>query len=314
MGRKKHQEVARLEYLEQKQPTPIRVLVLVLSLFEEPWKSWQRDGQDKTFLNDTPDGVRVLRFCGLAREKRLKFRLAILIKRTQHYLQKFGWSGSIPVLSSLQRYLSRIRVGDSTIARIKSSPGPCNFIQGPSSISTVDVIFTPIPSNPELIGLSTIEAFGYALENYDFQYIFRTNSSSYVNLNKLMKLTESLPKTGLYAGVEGRIFRTTTFASGAGYLISKDVVEEICQSSGLWRHGLIDDVALADFVSTSLKVQIEQTPLPRSTIAKLKDAKALSRQELQDHFHYRCKTDSIVETVKIMHQIHSLEKFHNEEN
>ena len=307
------QEADRSGHLKQTSPTPIRVVILILSLFREPWSSWQKDGQDQTFLRDIPDGVIALRYSGLAREKRPQFKTAIFLKRAQHALQKMGWSGSLPGLSSILRYLSRLRLGDSTIAEIKNSASPCESVKGPSNFSTVDVIFTPVPSNPELIGLSTIEAFSYVLENYAFQYIFRTNSSSYVNLLKLLKLTESLPKTGVYAGFEGRILRKTAFASGAGYLLSRDIVEAICLSPTLWRHGLIDDIALADFVSDSLKAQIGQIPLPRRTIASLDDAKTLSRREIQDHFHYRCKTGSTLETVEIMQEIHFLENTYKAE-
>jgi len=307
------QEADRSGHLKQTSPTPIRVVILILSAFREPWRSWQKDGQDQTFLRDIPDGVIALRYSGLAREKRPQFKTAIFLKRAQHALQTMGWSGSLPGLSRILRYLSRLRFGDSTIAEIKNSASPCESVKGPSNLSTVDVIFTPVPSNPELIGLSTIEAFSYVLENYAFQYIFRTNSSSYVNLLKLLKLTESLPKTGVYAGFEGRILRETAFASGAGYLLSRDIVEAICLSPTLWRHGLIDDIALADFVSDSLKAQIGQIPLPRRTIASLDDAKTLSRREIQDHFHYRCKTGSTLETVEIMQEIHFLENTYKAE-
>ena len=307
------QEADRLGHLAQTSPTPVRVVILILSLFREPWSSWQKDGQDQTFLRHIPDGVIALRYSGQAREKRPQFRAAIFLKRAQHALQTGGWSDTLPVLSTIRRYLSRLRVGDSTIAGIKNSASPCESVKGPSTLSAVDVIFTPVPFDLELIGLSTIEAFSYVLENYDFQYIFRTNSSSYVNLQKLLKLTESLPKTGVYAGFEGRILRHIAFASGAGYLLSRDIVEEICLSPRLWRHGLIDDVALADFVSTSLKTKIGQIPLPRCTAAKLDDAKNLSRSEIQDHFHYRCKTGSTLETVEIMKEIHFLENTYRAE-
>jgi hypothetical protein len=304
----KCEEVVWLENLRQTPATPLRVVVLILSAFAEPWRTWQKNGQDQTFLEEIPEGVKALRFSGLPTNKKLKFKFAILLKRTQHSLQKIGWLGSLPVLSGVLGYISKLRFGDSTIAGIKSPSSSCEFIQGPSSKSAIDVIFTPVPSNPELIGLSTIEAFRYVLENYEFEYIFRTNSSSYVNLHKLLKLTEALPKTRVYAGFEGTILRTTKFASGAGYLISRDIVEEICLDPQLWRHGLIDDVALADFVNTSLRSRVKQIPLPRATIAKISDINALPPHEIQNQFHYRCKTDSTFETVEIMHQIRSLEE------
>ena len=294
--------------LNSQDPKTKKIVILILSSFVEPWRTWQKDGQDQTFLKNIPDDVIALRYSGLAREKRIKFRIAIFVKRTQHTLQKIGLSGSLPILSRILRFSSRLRLGDALITEIKNSPSECEPVYGPSNLSLVDVVLTPVPSNPELIGLSTIEAFRYVLENYEFEYIFRTNSSSYVNLHKLLKLTEALPKTRVYAGFEGTILRTTKFASGAGYLISRDIVEEICLNPQLWRHGLIDDVALADFVNTSLRSRVKQIPLARATIAKISDISALPPHEIHKQFHYRCKTDSTFETVEIMHQIHSLEE------
>jgi hypothetical protein len=130
------QEAVCLGHLEQTSPTPIRVVLLILSAFREPWSSWQKDGQDQTFLRDIPDGVIALRYSGLAREKRPKFRTAIFLKKTQHALQTTGWLGSLPVASRILRYLSRLRVGDSTIAEIKNSAGQCASVKGPSTFSS----------------------------------------------------------------------------------------------------------------------------------------------------------------------------------
>ena len=70
----------------------------------------------------------------------------------------------------------------------------------------------------------TLDFFEYALENLDFDYIFRTNSGSYINLNSIQKFTNTLPDKNVYCGVEG-FLRDITFASGSGFFVSKDIVE-----------------------------------------------------------------------------------------
>lgn len=62
-----------------------------------------------------------------------------------------------------------------------------------------------------------------ALEQYD--YIFRTNSSSYVNKKTLVKFAESLPKEKLYAGWEIEGNAGYNVCSGAGFFLSPDTAK-----------------------------------------------------------------------------------------
>lgn len=67
--------------------------------------------------------------------------------------------------------------------------------------------------------------FDDRMELDDFDIIFRTNSSSYVNKKKLIEFAEKLPKEKLYAGWEIKGNEGFNIVSGAGIFMSRDVAE-----------------------------------------------------------------------------------------
>lgn len=93
------------------------------------------------------------------------------------------------------------------------------------------------------IGYKTIKCFDYVIKNYIFDFIFRTNSSSYVNINELLKFVNDKPREN-YCSAPIGIYNNIRFPSGCGYLLSCDIVNKIVKNSLLWNHYLIDDVAL----------------------------------------------------------------------
>ncbi len=54
----------------------------------------------------------------------------------------------------------------------------------------------------------------------DYDLIFKTNSSSYINKKLLVEFAEKLPTEKVYCGIDG-----VTFASGCGVFLSKDCIE-----------------------------------------------------------------------------------------
>jgi hypothetical protein len=63
--------------------------------------------------------------------------------------------------------------------------------------------------------------------NDDWDYIFRTNSSSYVDKENLLKFAKTLPKEKCYCGINVDHF----YASGCGFFLSRDVVEVLLNSN-----------------------------------------------------------------------------------
>ena len=106
-----------------------------------------------------------------------------------------------------------------------------------------DRLFLDSPEGLMNIGHKTLKMYAYILENFTFDYIFRTNSSSYVNIEKLKEFISDKPKEKFYCGGVGN-YNGIPFASGSGYFLSRDMVELVLEHRNEWNHSFIDDVSL----------------------------------------------------------------------
>lgn len=141
------------------------------------------------------------------------------------------------------------------------------------------------------MGHKTIKAMEWLLSNSDFDFLFRTNTSSYFSekrLSNYIKENFTKPKK-IYAGLihttNDKDGKEITFASGSGFILSRDVVESIVNNKDLWDHEYWDDVSLAIVmnklnipVSQGLRFDIKGNPY---------------RQEIDmEQYHYRCRIDN----------------------
>lgn len=60
---------------------------------------------------------------------------------------------------------------------------------------------------------------------FEYDYILRTNSSSYINLNKALEFSKFLPKEKCYAGAEIKTNEGFSIVSGAGFFLSRDTAD-----------------------------------------------------------------------------------------
>mgnify|MGYP002478035230 CR=1 FL=1 len=143
-------------------------------------------------------------------------------------------------------------------------------------------------------GYKTIKSF-LLTKDFKYDYIFRTNSSSYVDKKLLLNFVSDKPKTKYYSGLIG-YHGNIAFASGSGFFISKDLVDYVIENSTKWNHNLIDDVALASLLSN-----YGVHPYLNERIDILDD------YNIPNHyFHYRLKTGSRVNDIKRMYSIHNI--------
>lgn len=144
-----------------------------------------------------------------------------------------------------------------------------------------DKFYSKTPEGLYNIGYKTLNLFEYLINNKDFDYIFRTNSSSYVDIGKLIDYIEDKSKKDFYSGVIGN-HGGINFASGSGYFISKDLVDLVLQNKNKWDHSLIDDVSLGKLLSEN-NVNIYKGN--RCDMIKPTDYK-------NNHYHYRVKSEN----------------------
>lgn len=116
-----------------------------------------------------------------------------------------------------------------------------------------------------------------ALEQIDYHaydFVFRTNSCSYIVKEKLIKVCETLPKTNCYAG-----YHNGGYISGAGIFFSPDVLDKLLPLLTDTPHGAEDVLigSLLDMPMTAENSRIDAT---------------VDGVQIGDTYHYRFKTSN----------------------
>ena len=144
-----------------------------------------------------------------------------------------------------------------------------------------DKLFLNTPEGLYNIGRKTLKMYDFILKNFQFDYLFRTNSSSYIDIKKLKEFIKDKPDTKFYSGVIGN-HNGINFASGSGYFLSKDLVKLVSNNQNRWNHRFIDDVSLSKILH-NFKIKI--FPGKRGNLIN----NNTSNIDLS-HYHYRVKT------------------------
>lgn len=179
------------------------------------------------------------------------------------------------------------------------------FIKYSSDINTDivldnDTIF--IKGNESLIpGCldKTIKSIEYLLENYDFDYLIRTNMSIVWNLEKIYNLilTNNFVAAGhiLYK-------RGVQFQSGTGILLNKNVCQLIIKNKNHIKYDRIDDLSLGILLS-NLRIKI--SPLILFRVCDYENnIQDIDNSTINSFYYFRCKSsiDSNY-TIDIMKKI-----------
>ena len=173
------------------------------------------------------------------------------------------------------------------------------FLVGNNDKDEIDgnLIKTNVPESLINCGHKTLKAFEL-LKNRDYDYIFRTNSSSYVDKQMLKDYLEDKPRNNFYSGVIGN-HHGIIFASGSGFIVSKNVVDLVLLKQEYWEHRFIDDVALGLLLR---HLSISPVPAPRF------DIQTVNNTTPTNYYHYRIKTYDRLKDCEYMKSIFELKK------
>lgn len=109
-----------------------------------------------------------------------------------------------------------------------------------------NVIYLPVKEGYMTMGEKCIQAFEWALNNKEFDYIARVHSSCYVNKKQLKKYVEGLSDTNLFSGIEATSQNGFQYLWGGGhYIISRDVIKSLIDNKSKWNHKLMEDEAMS---------------------------------------------------------------------
>jgi hypothetical protein len=130
----------------------------------------------------------------------------------------------------------------------------------------------------------------------EFDYVLRTNLSSFYVFPRLLRFVRTLPKHNCYGGVYAMIpeswlpeFGHIDFVSGAGILLSRDLAEKLVYEKEdifKWHTKLPDDVLMGYFFQNR---SIPILPIGRQDFPSLTHWNTLKDHIPEDAFHFRAK-------------------------
>lgn len=154
-----------------------------------------------------------------------------------------------------------------------------------------DKIFFPTDDGLANVAQKSLLFYEYLNTNKTYDFLFRTNCSSYVNIQNLLNFLHNKPKQNFFSAFIGDHYGRQ-FASGSGFVITKDLVELIIKNKHLYDNALVDDLALS-FALTDLGIKITQG----------RRQNFISPQQVHNeidttHYHYRCKSRNVVRNLQ----------------
>ena len=142
----------------------------------------------------------------------------------------------------------------------------------------------------------TVEALSFFLStDPSIEYVWRTNLSSVVDIFCLEKYLDTIPSTNFYGGYVGKaVNENIFFASGAGFLMSRDVAEYLIKNKASLRYDLIDDVAIGALLEPKFGI----VPIDRCWVQTGEED-----IESEKVFHFRCESYQHLRTVEFMQYV-----------
>lgn len=247
--------------------SPSRLLIVIGQVLSEPWLSITREGQFPTWIQTARDrGIPVRHSHGK--------RSGLAIRALDRCHEWIRWRG----------------IGRSLVPRMDAAVGS-RFLDRTPAVQVGQFV------DPHEVSWQQNLVDVYALQRWkvvgsltqalreDFTHVYFTTASSYVRIDELECVVESLPAEGLYAGTRHvDAISGCEFASGANRMLSRDVVELVLGNTHIYRNDVMEDVGLGRVV-TELGVPLVE--LPSLNVSSEKELDHLTDAQLLDNFHFR---------------------------
>lgn len=144
----------------------------------------------------------------------------------------------------------------------------------------------------------TIASIKYCLQTMDFDFIYRTNLSSFLDLNKMYDffLSNKIDFGGAIGNKDGIVF-----SSGCGFILSKEACIYLTENSSHELHNIyLDDVVIGYILNKKYPPEV----IGRNDISNIADPCFMNNTT--NIFHFRCKsTDNHEETCQKMQILYS---------
>lgn len=259
------------------------LVIGLLQVQAEPWKSIHEKGQVPTWIKTCPKEIEIINLYGKTPSK--------FIRNLDLLHEKLRWSptlqGPIHILDRfLTKFLSRL---DNADWKIESNNNIKNLIVNVASTNLT------LP-NVE------IALFNYFIKNTNADFLYMSNTSSYVNIQKLNKLLKELPKNNIYGGTMMN-FAGINFASGANRILSRDTVKFIIENFRDWDFQYLDDVSMGKLLEQKNFLNVE---IPSIEFRNIKEIESTDLSNIKSIIHFRLKSGNQKsrKDVDLMNHVH----------
>jgi hypothetical protein len=258
------------------------LLIAIGQANTEPWTSIWKEGQEKTWINydsETPSIVHVQSI-----DAPYFFKILDALHEKNRYRKIIGtWQGRF----------------DKITAKLISKKIPSYKFDVNNQILMVNSW-----SLYFLFGRRAIALYDWFLKNTDKDFLFCTNTSSYINKKNLLSLVQKFdPADAIYAGYLLPEGERQQFVSGAGRLLSRKSIELIVNNWHKYTHEALEDVAHGRLMEG---LGISPISLSRVSLPTSESVAALSDSVIQTEFHFRCKSQEVprkdVEIMRLLHE------------
>ena len=134
-----------------------------------------------------------------------------------------------------------------------------------------------------------LSAYEWVNQNIEFDYIFRTTTSSYLDIENFISFLNKNKNEKLYSGVYlphaivNNEVEKIRFLSGAGFFTSKYIVNLLLSNKKkLLKYGLWDDVSIGKFLIEEMKI-----PINEGYRQDFYDGYPLTKKIKTENYHYR---------------------------
>ena len=262
-----------------------KILVVISHGYYSPWIDIALSGQDKTWLaGDIPSNVEILHYHGTPLG-----RLGLLLDK---FHERVRWSNRFGY-ALLKQFDSVVTF--PFLAMIPpSTPSELLFLRH----KTIHVKW---PDSYLTFRWKARGMFKYILDNYDFDFLFMTTTSSYIRLDELSRLLSSKTPIRFLGGATA--YSGANFAAGSNRVLSRDLVQNLLKDSKSYLPFPIEDLSMS---KSLMEGGVKLVRLPHLDISSLTALEQLSDSELISHYHFRLKSGSLNNRgdVAIMNALH----------
>lgn len=249
-----------------------KILVAVGHGYYSPWIEIALKGQNETWLaGELPSNIEILHYHGSP------------LGKTGLWLDRFHervrWSNRFGY--------ALLRLFDSVVTF------PFLAIIPPSSTSKLlflkhKTIHVRWPDSYLTFRWKAKGMFRFILDNYDFDFLFMTTSSSLIRLDELSKLLSKKNPNRFFGGASA--YSGANFAAGSNRVLSRDLVQTLLSNPFDYLPFPIEDLSMS---KSLLRNGVELVRLPHLDINSLESLQLVTDVELMNHYHFRVKSGAL---------------------